>query len=163
MRAENPALFDIIRPPSEEVLDEQVAAFGHEGVLYGKFVRIGNLPLLAPAVTAERLPGMRSGDIEHTNMLKAAFRNPDLELRGRVWQASAAAWAAHARGDVGPVFLDDDGLIDAGKFSFSSSARTLAISDRSSKFGRANDEARQETARLIQQAVGDGITVAVGS
>jgi hypothetical protein len=154
-----PSLYELVSEPNVTKLDEHTRQFGHEGVLRGKFVRIGRLVLLAPDTTVERLPGMRTGDVEHKDIVKAAFRNPNRELAER---ALAESNAAHELPDT-PLLDDNFGLTDAGHFEFSSEGRVLAVFHKSHKFGQADVSGRQETIRIAQESVGSDIAVSLAA
>lgn len=155
-----PSLYDLVTEPNMVTLEFQSETLSDGGVLQGKFVRLGRIVLLAPETQVEPIPGMRSNDIQHVNIIHASLRNPNKEFSKRVIEASQAAIFAAQNGQDAERLLDVNyGLIDAGRFTLNTPERTLAFFFKSYKYGQADDAGRQETVRLAQEAIGPDITV----
>lgn len=161
---ELPSLYDLITEPNEAALDAQAELFGRNGVLHGKFIRLGQIVLLAPETEVDRLPGMRTHDIEHIHIIQASLRHPNSEFATRVRAANGAARDAAEQNmpEAEPLLDFNYGMVDAGRFEFLSLEKALSFSFKSYKFGQADDAGRRETVRLAQEAIGSNVTVSQG-
>ncbi len=151
-KSELPSIYDLTREVGSETLLHYQRKY-HQTL--GKFVRIGDIIILAPAVQMKP-NGYKP---QHIDILIAGFDHPDTELSGRVQAATEGVEAGKSIGG-------ERGLRDAGSFNFSYvgaygqiTLTRLDLSALSSQFGRAGEAGRQETGQLAQDKLGTNIPV----
>ena len=172
-----PAIRDVIATPYEAKLSEQAETFGHEGILDGRFIKIGDLPLFAPLTDVE-IFSKRSFEPEvrtprHSDIARAALSDGTdplcaefLRERDRVVADNhtdklvSAIFKKEAEKTKGPRLISPrDGVVDAGSFIYDSENKSLYVFDDSMEWGAANAAGRLITISRIQLSVGSDINV----
>lgn len=145
-----PRIYDLIREPSGAGILELISAYGKS---QGKFVRFGNVVLIAPAIG---LYPNGAHIVQHVDIELAGFDTPDAVLRQKVREATDTA--------AGSEFLKGEhGLVDAGGYSAvvlkAGTVASLSVFGESTDLGRADDTGRAETIEIFQAYMGPDIPV----
>lgn len=121
--------------------------YGSIGIREGKFVRIGDMVLVAPR-----------GELSHAQMILLGFQHPNTELQHRVTHASEQVESEKDLSGYGW------GLVDAGRLELASELGRLKLSvwGLSSDYGRADEAGRQESVDLIRAKVPEALVVDLG-
>ncbi len=123
----------------------------------GKFVRVGDIVLLAPL---EERWGNNASKPQHNEFVSLALKSKNEDFKGRLLGAQAAAAS-------GGELLDKAGVKDAGRFEFElgpdGEITDFTIFGWSNGYGGASPEARQETVEIVQQKLGGNTEVSEAS
>ncbi len=115
----------------------------------GKFVRIGNIVLIAPR---EEGQGSNARKPMHNEFVGLALKSNNEEFKARLVGAQTVAAAS------GEHLLDKSGIKDAGRFEFElgegGEIIYFSLFGWSNGYGDPTPEARQETVQIVKEKLG---------